>query len=141
MTPSEFQLFVYGSLRSGFRSPAYEYITRYFTFLCDPTVKAKLRDMGEYAAGQPFEGEKYIIGELYRITTPSEFSWAMAQLDDYEGLNVEPGETQLFRRELVEVFCNDGSKTTAWIYWYNGDTAGRPDIESGDLMQYLAAKN
>ena len=29
---------------------------------------------------------KYIVGELYRINYPEEFDWAMAQLDDYRGI-------------------------------------------------------
>jgi gamma-glutamylcyclotransferase (GGCT)/AIG2-like uncharacterized protein YtfP len=45
------QLFVYGSLRSGFRSPAYEYISRYFTFVANAKVRGELYDLGSYPAG------------------------------------------------------------------------------------------
>jgi gamma-glutamylcyclotransferase (GGCT)/AIG2-like uncharacterized protein YtfP len=34
-----YKLFVYGSLRSGFRSPAYEYITRFFHLIGEAVVK------------------------------------------------------------------------------------------------------
>ena len=39
--PEVYQLFVYGSLRSGFRSPAYEYVSRYFDLLGDAKVKGE----------------------------------------------------------------------------------------------------
>lgn len=140
MNKSEvYQLFVYGSLRSGFKSPAYEYISRYFTLVGPAKVKAELYDMGTYAAAVPSNENKFVIGELYRIKHENEFSWAMGQLDDYEGVTVDFDEIQLYRKELVEVFIND-QITHAWIYWYNGDVSGKPSVASGDIMEYLIQK-
>lgn len=133
-------LFVYGSLRSGFHSPAYEYISRYFDLAGEARVKGKLFDMGAYPAAVPTNEDAFILGELYIIKNEPEFSWAIGQLDDYEGVNVEQGETQLYRRELAEVFVND-KIFTAWIYWYNEDVNGRPQIISGDMMEYLQKNN
>ena len=140
MSNVNFHLFVYGSLRSGFHSPAYEYMSRYFDFVGDAKVKGRLYDMVEYAAAAPSTEDYFIIGELYWIKNEKEFDWAIGQLDDYEGISPEPGEMQLFRRELVEVYIN-GGKTNSWIYWYNGDISDRPLIESGDMMQYFREKN
>lgn len=137
--PGVYQLFVYGSLRSGFRSPAYEYISRFFSFVGEGAVRGKLFDMGSYPAGLPAKEDQFIVGELYRIKHENEFSWAIGQLDDYEGMSVEPDEIQLYRREITEVLIN-GQVTHAWIYWYNGDVSGKPVISSGDMMQYLKEK-
>lgn len=137
--PGVYQLFVYGSLRSGFRSPVYEYISRFFQFVGEAKVKGKLFDMGSYPAGISTNDDSFIIGELYRANEENEFSWAIGQLDDYEGVTVEPGEVKLYRREITEVYINN-QVTSAWIYWYNGDVSGRPLITSGDLIQYLQQK-
>ena len=51
--PGSYQLFVYGSLLSGFKSPAYDYISRYFDLVSDGKVKGLLFDMGEYPAAEP----------------------------------------------------------------------------------------
>ena len=134
------QLFVYGSLRSGFRNPAYEYLAKYFNLLGDATVKGKLYDMGVYAAAIATDEEKFIHGELYEIKEPAEFDWAIAQLDDYEGVNVEVGEHPLYLREAANAYRN-GAKTEAWIYWFNGEITGFPEVVSGDMMQYLQQKN
>ena len=136
---SIFYLFVYGSLRSGFHSPAYEYISRYFNLAGKAKVKGKLFDMGEYPAAIPVETNDFIIGELYLIKNKAEFSWAIGQLDDYEGVNVEEGELQLYRRELADIFIDDKIEK-AWIYWYNGDVSGRPSVESGDILEYMQKK-
>ena len=132
-------LFVYGSLRSGFRSPAYEYISRFFNFIGEARVRGKLFDMGSYPGAVPASDDAFIIGELYTIRDDSDFSWAIGQLDDYEGVNVESDEMQLYRRELTDVFINN-EVTPAWIYWYSGNVSGRPEIVSGDLMEYLQHK-
>jgi gamma-glutamylcyclotransferase (GGCT)/AIG2-like uncharacterized protein YtfP len=137
--PGVYQLFVYGTLRSGFKSPVYEYISGYFSFIGEGKVKGKLFDMGNYPAGIPTNENVFIVGELYAINNPAEFSWAIGQLDDYEGVSVEPDEVQLYRREITEVHMNDAT-ASAWIYWYNGDTSGRPLVATGDIFDYLKAK-
>lgn len=134
-----FHLFVYGSLRSGFHSPAYEYISRYFNFVGDAKVKGKLYDLGEYPAAVPVDTDDFIIGELYVIKNQSEYSWAIGQLDDYEGVDVEEGETQLYRRELADIYIGD-TIVKAWIYWYNGDVTDKPLVGSGDILDYLKKK-
>lgn len=129
-------LFVYGSLRSGFQHPAYTYISRYFTLQGTAKVNGELFDMGEYPAAVPTDKPAWIIGELYTIQKTEEFSWAIGQLDDYEGINGEPDEPQLYRRDKTIVHLND-QQIEAWIYWYNGSVAGRPKIECGDLLVYI----
>jgi gamma-glutamylcyclotransferase (GGCT)/AIG2-like uncharacterized protein YtfP len=138
-SPEVYQLFVYGSLRSGFRSPAYEYISRYFELVGDAKVKGNLYDLGSYPAAKPAKENKFIIGELYRIKNENEFGWAIGQLDDYEGVDVAFDEVQLYYRQVTEVYIGD-KITNAWIYWYNGDVSDKPVIESGDVLQYMDQK-
>jgi gamma-glutamylcyclotransferase (GGCT)/AIG2-like uncharacterized protein YtfP len=130
-----FRLFVYGSLRRGFQNPVYEYISKYFTFTGMGTVQGTLYDMGTYPAGVPDQSERKITGELYHATNTDEFSWAIGQLDDYEGITAEAGDTPLFRRERARV-TTDKETTDAWIYWFNGDVKDRPVIDSGDVLTY-----
>ncbi len=137
--PEVYQLFVYGSLRSGFRSPAYEYISRYLDLVGEAKVKGKLFDLGEYPAAKPTDENKFIIGELYKIRNEKEFAWAIGQLDDYEGVHVGFDETQLYKRDITEIHIDD-KITNAWIYWYQGDVDDKPVIESGDVLQYMEQK-
>lgn len=137
--PGIYHLFVYGSLRSEFQSPAYEYISRFFTLVCEAKVKGKIFDMGDYPAAVPALEDVFITGELYIIKDESEFSWAIGQLDDYEGVLIEQGEVQLYRRELSEIVTANGN-FAAWMYWYNQDVSGRPEIVSGDIIEYMKSK-
>jgi len=140
MSTTSYKIFVYGSLRSGFRNPAYEYLTRYFKYSGEALVKGKFFDAGSHPVALPTNDEHFILGELYYMNSEEEFSWAFTQLDDYEGLNVEVGETPLYKRSLVEVYQN-GETQIAWIYWYNQSIDGMPEIETGDVMRYLQQKN
>jgi gamma-glutamylcyclotransferase (GGCT)/AIG2-like uncharacterized protein YtfP len=140
MAAGVYNLFVYGTLRRAFKSPAHDYISRFFSFVGDAKVKGKLFDLGPYPGGTPSTGENYIVGELYTIKNTHEFSLAIGHLDDYEGISPDPGEVQLYKRELVDVFMHDNSITFAWIYWYTGNVHGKTFIESGDMIQYLQQK-
>lgn len=140
MDHSTLQLFVYGSLRSGFHNPAYEYLTKHFIPLGDAVAKGRFYQHGEIPVAVSTEEEHFLIGELYELKNPSEFSWVFEQIDDYEGMNVMPGETPLYRREKVTVF-REGKPSVAWIYWFNGSVEGMEEIETGDLIQYLQQKN
>ena len=136
-----YNIFVYGSLRKGFHSDAYNYISRYFYLAAaDAKVKGKLYDLGEYPAAVATNEDYFIIGELYHISHDEEFSWAIEQLDDYEGINTEPGQTALYRREITTIYLADHT-TEAWVYWYNGDVSQFPALDTGDLLAYLQQKN
>ena len=141
METNTYNLFVYGSLRSGFQHPAYQYLSDFFRPLGDGLVKGRFYDKGEYPVALPTTEEAFLIGELYEANNPESFHWAIAQLDDYEGLNVMPGETPLYRREIVEILHNGSSRQTAWIYWYNDSIESLPAVETGDIFVYLQQKN
>ena len=140
MSTTSSKIFVYGSLRSGFRNPAYEYLTRYFKYSGEALVKGKFFDAGSHPVALATNDEHFILGELYTMNSEEEFSWAFTQLDDYEGLNVLVGEIPLYKRSMVEVYQN-GETQIAWIYWYNQSVDGMPEIETGDVMRYLQQKN
>jgi len=139
MPQPTYHLFVYGSLRSGFKSPAYAYISRYFHLIGPAKVKGRLYDMGDYPAAIPSTDEQYIVGELYVLNHESEFNWAIEQLDDYEGVHVEEGEAPLYIRKTEEVITDSGN-TLAWMYWFNGSITNQPLIESGDVLAYIKSK-
>lgn len=133
-----FNLFVYGSLRKGFKNPAYNYVSRYFS-LVSSNAKANgvLYNMGTFPVAKSTTENKFIVGELYTIQNKDEFSFAIAQLDDYEGVFAEEGELPLFNRDKTIVYF-DGLAVEAWVYWYNGNVSGKKIIESGDVLQYFA---
>ncbi|MFT4094446.1 MAG: gamma-glutamylcyclotransferase family protein [Niabella sp.] len=140
MQPHSHFLFVYGSLLSGFKSPAYEYISKYFKLKGEATVVGTIYDMGTYPVGTAINTGRKIKGELYEIRNPKELSYILAQLDDYEGLYPDDGEEVYYRREITEAIDSNGEKVMAWIYWYIKDVSDKPVLESNNLLDYLEKK-
>jgi gamma-glutamylcyclotransferase (GGCT)/AIG2-like uncharacterized protein YtfP len=134
------KLFVYGSLRNGFKNPAYTYITAYFEYSGEAKTKALFYEIENVPVAVPTIDDNFIIGEVYTLKNYEEFSWAFEQLDDYEGLHVLPNEQPLYKREIIEVTQN-GQTENAWVYWYNGSVDALPRIETEDLLQYFNTKN
>jgi len=135
------QLFVYGSLRSGFKHPAYEYISRYFNLVGKAKVKGKMYDMGNFPAAIACTDPAYIAGELYVLKDSRQFSWAFEQLDDYEGVHGEENEPPMYVRAISDVYMYNETISTAWIYWYNGNISNKPFIASGDILEYIKQKS
>jgi gamma-glutamylcyclotransferase (GGCT)/AIG2-like uncharacterized protein YtfP len=138
--PESSQLFVYSSLREGFHNKAYDYISHYFSFVCNAKTKGILSDIGSHPVCTPTLENSFIKGELYKLNDEKDFSWVFGQLDDYEGVIASDGEQPLYHRELTTVYQGDGNCTQAWIYWYNGDVSGKPVIASGDVLEYIKSK-
>lgn len=142
MSAPVFSLFVYGSLRSGFHHPAFDYIRHYFHFVSDARVRGTLYDLGPYPAACPTQADRWIVGELYHANSEEAFDWAITQLDDYEGVHPEAGEQAWYRREKTWVQCSMNTPMVeAWIYWYNGSIEGKPIVESGDVLHYFQTRN
>jgi len=139
-TPLHF-LFVYGSLRQGFNHAAYNYITQYFEPRGMGKARGKLYDLGEYPAARPDSDSFHVVGELYSIREADEFEYAIAQLDDYEGVAPEYDQQSWYSREVTDILMENGEVVQAWIYWYTGDIAGKPVVESGDVLQYIQSKS
>lgn len=138
MNSASHHLFVYSSLLKGFRSPEYEYVTKYFDFVNHGKVRGILSDTGVIVVGTPVDDERYISGELYKIKMPELFSFAIGQLDDYEGIGPEEGAPPSnYKRELATIYLESGDTVPAWVYWYAHHVNGLPVIESGNVMQYL----
>lgn len=132
-------LFVYGSLRSGFNNPAYQYISTYFNLVSHVSAKGILLEKDQVPVAIPTDTDSHIKGELYVIKNPDELPWALAQLDDYEGLYPDEGELCIYRRDKVSIKLGD-TLVAAWVYWYCGSTDGLPVIAGGDVLEYHAQK-
>jgi len=129
-------LFVYGSLRVGFKDPAYSYLSKYFHLIGEGTVKGKFYFNGSTPVAISAEDNHFINGDLYELNNEEDLKWVMVQLDDYEGLNVEAGQRPLYKRDLVSVLIN-GKYCMSWIYWFNGNTDNMIELEAAEVSKYL----
>lgn len=117
------QLFVHSGLRKEFHENTYRCVTKYFNFVSTAKVKGIIVASGDNQHAIPGDVSTFIKGELYCLNDEHDFSYVFGQLDDYEGLVKEKNEQALCRREITEVYTDDGEIVHAWIYWHNDDKA------------------
>lgn len=130
-------LFVYSSLLRGFPTTDYEYISRYFNFVGNAKTKGVLSVLEKIIVGTPCNEDRFIHGELYQVREQNQFSFAIGQLDEYEGVHPEPPQQPMYERSITTVISENGDEYEAWVYWYKGDIKDLPVIESGDVLDFL----
>lgn len=138
MDNNVYHLFVYGSLRKGFKNQAYAYLNQLFDYVGEGTTPGALYDNHDYPVARPLSpGQNHsIVGELYAIKNPHELNYALMQIDDYEGLFPDEGEAPKYAREVTIVDIHN-LKIPAYVYWYNGDVSQLSQIETSDMLVYL----
>ena len=73
MQTTVFSLFVYGSLRSGFHHPAYNYISKYFSLKGEGLVRGKLFDLGDYPVAVPDLNDHLLLENCTPSIIPMNF--------------------------------------------------------------------
>jgi gamma-glutamylcyclotransferase (GGCT)/AIG2-like uncharacterized protein YtfP len=105
------RLFVYGTLRRGFRNKYADLLHANARFLGNARMRGRLRQFDNYSGAVPSDqpGE-YISGELYQLEDPT----ILRTLDEYEGSE--------FERIQVKVSLDDGQMLETWVYIFGGET-------------------
>ena len=123
------RLFVYGTLRKGFR--AHRLLQRYHArFLGNGCVQGRLYHLSEYpgakwshTAGDRVKGEVYF---LPRAAT------AFKALDRFEGYDPARPEWSMFERKETTVRLAGEREIRAWIYWWRGGHHSGRRLLTGD---------
>ncbi|HXH49348.1 MAG TPA: gamma-glutamylcyclotransferase family protein [Terriglobia bacterium] len=117
------RLFVYGTLRRGFR--AHKLLQRHHArFLGNGHVQGRLYNLGEYPgakwSGTP--GER-VQGEVYFLPRAAT---ALRALDRFEGYDPARPEWSMFERKETTVRLAGEREMRAWVYWVReGHRPGR----------------
>ena len=128
-------LFVYGTLRRGFRNPVARRLHRTAEWLGPARAGGgRLVDLGSYPGFVPVADRfSRVAGDLFRLPAEPDL---LPLLDRYEGCSAVPGEPSEYRRELRAV-RNSGCVRRAWIYVFHGPVAGLPFVPIGDYLAYV----
>jgi gamma-glutamylcyclotransferase (GGCT)/AIG2-like uncharacterized protein YtfP len=128
-------LFVYGTLRRGFR--LHRHLRRLGArFLAEARVAAELFDLGLYPGARPVVGTgKWVSGELFQLRQPKR---DLEVLDQVEGFVPDAPERSEFVRATVEILPSNGTRRRAWIYWLGTKVGPARRIASGDYAEWVA---
>jgi gamma-glutamylcyclotransferase (GGCT)/AIG2-like uncharacterized protein YtfP len=127
MPPSPDLLFVYGTLRPSLAAGWPRKLVGDLEVVATATVAGRLYDLGDYPG--MVAGEGVVHGELLRIRDDDRLS----AIDAYEECG---GPGALFRREAVQATCGDGTRLSAWAYFYDLPPDAAPAISHGDFARH-----
>lgn len=128
MSTSSLVLATYGTLMRTFGGMDRLGVADRVSFVQTCRFTGVLYDLGRFPGAVP--GDQEVRGELFRLHDPQ--VWAV--LDAYEGYETGRGEASLFVRRQIEL--REPAGRTAWVYWFDGNPAGRPRVPSGDWAAY-----
>jgi gamma-glutamylcyclotransferase (GGCT)/AIG2-like uncharacterized protein YtfP len=128
-TVARARLFVYGTLRKGFRS--HEFLQRFHARLIgNGSVRGRLYDLGEYpGAVDNASNAERVYGEVYFLPQPAA---VLRVLDRFEGFDPAKPESNQFERKETTVTLAGGRQVRAWIYWVSGAHAAGRRMRAGN---------
>ena len=127
------RIFVYGTLRKAARPDVHDrFLGKRAELLGRGTAPGRLWRVSWYPALTQSAADERVVGEVYRLSEPAEM---IAELDNFEVCDLENPERSEYTREIVTVALEDGSKRTAWCYFFLGSTEGLSHIKSGDFTE------
>jgi gamma-glutamylcyclotransferase (GGCT)/AIG2-like uncharacterized protein YtfP len=118
---------LYGTLRAGHKAHARLKLRTALAYVGRCTLEGTLYDLGRYPGFVPGAGRAE--GAVYRIRDRA----PLARLDAFEGYDARNPARSRFLRGVIQVSRALGSavRVPAWIYVFNGSTAGRPEVPGG----------
>lgn len=77
------------------------------------------------------DSSQKVFGEVFQI---KDADTVFKVLDEYEGVGENQPKPNLYKKELVTAFLDDGSTIKTWVYLYNLSTSGLVQITSGKFL-------
>lgn len=117
-------IFVYGALMRSFDLHHHLAGASYVT---GATARGALYVVGPYPG--MVEGNGAVRGELYTSDDPAVVLEILDEVEGYDALDPDASEYVRVKRDVRR---DDGRDVPAWLYLYNRDVKGLPQISSGD---------
>lgn len=132
-------LFVYGTLRRGFKHPLARRLAYQADFTGLGQFQGRLYDLGSYPGLiVSDQAEDRVVGDLYRLYRPDQI---LKILDKYEAHYPADPARSLYLRQCLPVEAEQGQTIWTWVYIYNRPVQGYRLIASGDYLHYLQAES
>jgi gamma-glutamylcyclotransferase (GGCT)/AIG2-like uncharacterized protein YtfP len=117
-------IFVYGALMRG--CDLHHHMAG-AAFVSLATARGRLYNVGAYPG--MIEGDGEVRGELYRS---DDEAVVLEVLDEVEGYDPLDSDASEYVRLKLDVRTDDGRAVSAWLYLYDREVKGLPQISSGD---------
>ncbi len=133
MTLMEENLFVYGTLRRGYKHKLALWLEGAAEFLGSGRAQGRLYRIAGYPGFVPSEAkDDWVMGDVYHLKRAA---MSYRVLDEYEGCGSNDPEPHEFRRVVTRVLLEPDLPIMASIYAYQGGVRDNERILSGDFLR------
>ncbi|MBU3821620.1 gamma-glutamylcyclotransferase [Flavobacteriaceae bacterium XHP0103] len=127
-------LFVYGTLKKGYKHPMASFLNHHSEFLGRGFFQGQLYMVAHYPGAVLSEKpEDKVHGHVFKLLNNEDE--VFKTLDAYEGIDPKSADPDLYRRELVKVHMETLGTINAWVYIYNLPTDNLTLIPSGKFIK------
>lgn len=132
LLPVSTHLFVYGTLRRGYRGEMQALLERRAEFVDTALFRGRLFLVDDYPGAIPSSKPDDIVhGDVFRLRDPA---LVLAELDAYERCGAEGSGSEYYRKQAA-VRLSSGRRIDAWIYLYGRPTLALRPIPCGDYLR------
>ncbi len=125
-------IFLYGTLKKGFKNPYTEELITGTEFLGTGHFAGELYLCDWFPAALHIPGSPLrVYGEIYRMLDAEKL---LLLLDEYEEVTPDP-EKSLYIRKIIQVQCQDNTLVSCYVYIYNQSVEGFEMISGGNFIK------
>ncbi|MFI1743342.1 gamma-glutamylcyclotransferase family protein [Thalassobellus sediminis] len=126
-------LFVYGTLQNNLDNDMSKFLSIHAIFISRGYFHGKLYRVSWFpGAITSINGSNKVYGSIFKLKNPET---VFSVLDDYEGVGENHSKPNLYKRQIVKAYVEDGTVLQSWVYIYNHKIAHLEQIISGDFLK------
>lgn len=125
-------LFVYGTLMQDFKNEMSKFLVSHSQFISNGYFNGKLFEVDGFPGAILSENkEDKVYGSIFKLND-NEFIFKV--LDVYEGIDATSKVPDLYKRNIITAFLENGELLQTWVYLYNLSTTNLIQITSGKYV-------
>jgi gamma-glutamylcyclotransferase (GGCT)/AIG2-like uncharacterized protein YtfP len=125
-------LFVYGTLMQDFKNEMSKFLASHSQFIAHGYFNGKLFEVDGFPGAILSEyKEDKVYGSIFKLNDNESI---FKVLDVYEGIDATSKVPDLYKRNIITSFLENGEILQTWVYIYNLSTTNLVQITSGKYV-------
>jgi gamma-glutamylcyclotransferase (GGCT)/AIG2-like uncharacterized protein YtfP len=125
-------LFVYGTLMQDFKNEMSKFLASHSQFISNGYFNGKLFEVDGFPGAILSEyKEDKVYGSIFKLNDNESI---FKVLDVYEGIDATSKVPDLYKRNIITSFLENGEILQTWVYIYNLSTTNLVQITSGKYV-------
>lgn len=126
-------LFVYGTLQKNVDNDMSKFLSKHAVLIGKGYFHGKIYKISWFpGAITSINTSDKVYGSIFKLINPET---VFNVLDNYEGVGENHPKPNLYKKEIVKAYLEDGTVLQSWVYIYNHTVSHLDQIISGDFLK------